>query len=399
MVDAPQRSLVRTEHPYFDAETIAHVRSRIMRDLNSCPAYYEMPASRDFFIEQRMQGLLEADIYSYASEPLQSGFVGVFGAFDGLHKGHWTLIDHARKKASASALELAVICFSPDPSYVLARDRKPHILSLDDRIRALLSAGVDRVIVLHFTSELAALTGYDFAQAFCAVCPEMSAVCVGSDFRYGYKAQATPFDLRYDLAHTDIEVEMVELASSEEGLYKSTAIRTNLAEGDLLRAANALGRVHAVQGIVTHGKGLGNTLGFPTANILVDALMCLPSQGVFAGLVIVDNLAYAAACNLGRPLSRDLFEEHTECLSDMQLIEATLLNFEGNLYERDVRVALLQKLRDAQVFATLDELKEMVQTNIVQTRELLGIQPYKVGVVSLAPETMEATRRYVLGGL
>lgn len=313
-------------------------------------------------------------------------FVCAIGAFDGLHRGHRALLARARERSRALGCRLAAVTFSPDPSRVLSGRPSADLLSTLDRMMFLLAAGVDALVVLRFTPELAELPYERFVREGLAAIMDVRGIVVGSDFRLGAGAAGDVSALTRLGREDGFEVDGMGLL--DEGGLPITASRTRalLAEGRVEDAAGLLGRCHYVTGAVEHGRGEGTGFGFPTANVRVREGACLPAEGVYAGLVCVcgpDALrAYPAAINVGKPRTFAPGEEGEPFL------EATLLGFEGDLYGKRVSVVFARWLREPRTFASVEELERVVLSNIDWVRGTLGERG--VRVVFSTPHTGEA---------
>lgn len=296
------------------------------------------------------------------------GAVCAIGAFDGVHVGHRALLARARAEADARGDELVVVTFSPDPSVVLCPEHPQKLLLSDEaRLRALRSVeGVDRVVALDFTAELAALPYDRFVRETLGALVDLDAIVVGSDFRLGAGGAGTVEALA-ELGRAD-GFGVVGMALLDEGGAPVTAtrIRGLLGAGRVEAAAGLLGRCHVVPGEVEHGRGEGTGFGFPTANVRVPAELCLPAEGVYAGYVIRDDTAWPAAINVGKPRSFSPGEEGAPFL------EATLLGFEGDLYGARVEVAFARWLREPRSFSSVGELERVVLGNVSWVRATLG---------------------------
>jgi riboflavin kinase/FMN adenylyltransferase len=197
---------------------------------------------------------------------------------------------------------------------------------------------------------------------------KMRAVIVGEDFHFGYKRGGNVALLREMATANDFEVSPLNLIARTDGVNEavsSTAIRRALSGGDVRRASEMLGRAHEVRGTVVQGDKRGRTIGFPTANVAIDASLCLPADGVYAARVTIgDGSTHPAAINIGR---RPTFYEHAQ----HSLLEAHLLDFSGDLYGQTLRVAFVEFLRGERKFAGIDELRSQLQTDIAQARAAL----------------------------
>lgn len=309
-----------------------------------------------------------ANLPSRAAGPLWP-CVAALGAFDGVHLGHRALVEAAVSEARRRGIPAIAATFDPDPAYVLgAPAGGADLLCAQDRVRLLLSLGLDGVLVIPFTTELAH-TGY---QAFVRdVLVGVAGVCslhVGADFRMGAGGAGNVEALTKVGAELGMSVCGHELVGLGGRAVTATRTRGLIAEGSVADAACLLGRAHFVRGKVAHGRGEGGGFGFPTANIVVGAEACLPAEGVYAAFVGDGERAWPAAVNVGAPRS---FGGG----AGAPLVEATLLGFEGDLYERELSVAFVEWLREPRSFASTDELVSTVLGNVSWVRHNLGDVP------------------------
>ena len=294
--------------------------------------------------------------------------VCAIGAFDGVHAGHRALIERACAEARLRGDELVVVTFSPDPSVVLCPEHPQKMLLSDaDRLDALRSIeGVDRLVVIDFTAELAALSYDRFVRETLGALVGLDCIVVGSDFRLGAGGAGT-VDALSELGRADgFEVIGMDLLDEGGSPVTATRIRGLLGEGRVEDAAGLLGRCHFVRGVVEHGRGEGTAFGFPTANVRVPDGLCLPAEGVYAGYVALSGTAWPAAINVGKPRSFSPGEEGE------QFLEATLLGFDGDLYGDEVRVVFARWLREPRLFSSLEELERVVLGNVSWVRATLG---------------------------
>ncbi len=296
--------------------------------------------------------------------PLPPGAVAI-GVFDGVHAGHRDLL--ARTVADARSRDVAgwAVTFDPDPDRVVSAHPARHLLSTADRLRLIASTGVDGVIVVPFTRELAALDHARFFEdVLFPVCP-VRAIHVGSDFRLGAHGASTVPVISAWCAERGIEVFGHELVSDAGVPISATRIRDLIARGRVADARMELERDHMVRGRVRSGRGQGRDMGFPTANIEVDPACQMPGEGVYAGYALARGAAWPAAINVGvSPMFRD--EARSASL------EANLLGFSGDLYGADVALAFCEFLRPLRVFDSVDELIATVLGNIDYIRERYG---------------------------
>ena len=297
--------------------------------------------------------------------------VVTIGAYDGVHLGHRAVIAQVRARAAALGARSVVVTFDRHPASVVRPESAPKLLTdAQQKLELLASTGVDATLVVPFTAEQAGEAPVDFVQRVLVDALAVRGVIVGEDFHFGYKRGGNVQLLR-DMAGTrDFEVLPLGLVARADGVdepVSSTAIRRALAGGDVQRAADMLGRHHELRGVVGPGDQRGRTIGFPTANVEVDASLCLPADGVYAARVTIEGAVsstHDAAVNLGR---RPTFHEHAE----HSLLEAHLLDFAGDLYGQRLRVVFHAFLRGERKFSGIDELKLQLQIDIAHARTAL----------------------------
>jgi riboflavin kinase/FMN adenylyltransferase len=289
------------------------------------------------------------------------------GNFDGVHRGHAALLDEVRSVAASRGTQTAVLTFSPHPRCVLDPPRCPASLTtLAEKQDLLDRYGVDRLVVLGFTR---AVSGWG-AEQFCDLLREafdLRALVVGYDFVLGHKRQGDIAFLRDYGARHGIEVVQVGEVRGDAGAVSSSRIRELVTAGDVAGAAPLLGRPYFMDARVEHGEEVGRHLGFPTANLSIAAEKCLPEPGVYAMWVRVDDAWHMAATNVGY---RPTFG------GDRLTVEAFLLDFAADLYDRDVRAVFVERLREERRYDSIDELVAQISRDVEQVRALLsGAQP------------------------
>jgi len=267
--------------------------------------------------------------------------VAAIGSFDGVHRGHRRVLETAR----AAGTPVTVVTFWPHPRLVLG-NRVDLLSTLERRIELLEEAGVDEVLVVEFTPELAAREPAEFAEA---VLRQIGAkvIVVGESFRFGRAAAGNPALLR-ELGFD------VRTVATLEGV-SSTNVRNLLREGDVESAARLLGRPPELEGTVVLGDQRGGTLGYPTANLSVPADLLVPAYGIYAGAA----LGHRAAISIG---------VNPHYGGDERRIEPYLLDFEGDLYGRRLVVELWRRLRDERAFASEAELVAQITRDVEETR-------------------------------
>jgi len=278
-----------------------------------------------------------------------------------------------RAKAAAAGAISAVVTFDKHPASVVRPESAPLLLTdLDQKLELLEATGVDAVVVVPFDREQAAEEPRGFVQRVLVDCLSVSHVAVGEDFYFGRNRAGDVTMLREEGARHDFTVGPIDLLQRDDGVdepVSSTAIRRALKGGDVALASRMLGRWFEARGPVVDGDHRGRTIGFATANVQVPGFICLPADGVYAGIYIrPDGSRWACAVNLGR---RPTFYEH----SDTSLLEAHLIDASVNLYGEPARVQFTHFLRSERKFNGPDALIAQVKLDIDHARELVSSLP------------------------
>ncbi len=297
-------------------------------------------------------------IYRSLSEvpPVPSGRALAVGTFDGVHLGHRRVIGSAIERARASGIPAGVVTFEPHPLYVLRPEQPPRLLTpIDVKADLIEDLGVDELIVIPFTEELARLDAHDFCGDVLAGALAARHVSVGQNFRFGYEAAGDAELLR---SRPEFDVTVVPLVEAAGGTVSSSRIRELIERGDVAEAARLLGAPFQLEGTVMEGDARGRSLGMPTANLLPEHGVVLPRAGVYAGTA----LGHPAAINVG---VRPTFEEDGKLL-----IEAYLLDFDGDLYGSRLQLAFLDRIRDEERFESAQELVEQMRRDVERTRQI-----------------------------
>ena len=277
------------------------------------------------------------------------------GKFDGVHRGHRHLVGLLRERAEREGLASVVVTLHPAPITVLRPGTLvTYLCSLEERVALLQSLGVDSVAVLSFTSELAQLSYRDFASLLIDQL-DMRLLVVGPDFALGRDRAGSVEALRAFGRERGFAVEPVPLLSEDDAKVGSGAIRDALARGDMELVTGLLGRPFDLRGPVVRGEERGNKIGFPTANIAVAPDLALPKFGVYVTAAYLGGSSYQAVTNIG---------ERPTFGAGRPTIETHLLDFEGDGYERELRIELLHRLRDEQRFAGVDELVAQIRRDV-----------------------------------
>jgi riboflavin kinase/FMN adenylyltransferase len=300
------------------------------------------------------------------------GTAVTIGAYDGVHLGHRALIAEVRKQAAARDLATAVVTFDRHPAMVVRPESAPKLLTdLDQKLDLLASTGVDYTLVLHFDERRSQEPAEDFVREVLVGCLNAKLVVVGEDFHFGYRRAGSVAMLEHMGRELGFDVIGYGLVAAGEGAQpvSSTLIRRALAAGDVGAAAVMLGRPYEVRGIVAEGDKRGRELGFPTANVAVPGDILLPGDGIYAGWYVrPDGVPRAAAMNLGR---RPQFYETAHA----SLLEAHVLDFDGDLYGEHAAVRFVARLRSEARFESVDALVDQIGRDCDQAREVLAETP------------------------
>jgi riboflavin kinase/FMN adenylyltransferase len=293
------------------------------------------------------------------------------GAYDGVHRGHRAVIAQVRERAAELGAKSVVVTFDRHPASVVRPDAAPRLLTnTAQKLELLESTGVDAVVVVPFHVEQAKEIPSEFVERVIVNALHTQTVIVGADFHFGHMRQGNITLLREMGERHDFTCEPVVLISRGDDVdepVSSTAIRRALAGGEIATANALLGRTFEVRGTVVTGDQRGRTIGFPTANVEIPKGMCLPSDGVYAGIYRrPDGTEYATAINLGR---RPTFYVNAET----SLLEAYLMDFSGDLYGEEASVQFVAFLRSERQFAGINELKDQLQLDIAHARDAVAI--------------------------
>jgi riboflavin kinase/FMN adenylyltransferase len=304
--------------------------------------------------------------------PLSDGSVVTIGAYDGVHQGHKKVLQLVRELADARGLDAALVTFDRHPAQVVRPDSAPKLLTSLDQKLALLSALelLDVVCVLRFDAERSKETAEEFVREVLVGLLRARVVVVGADFHFGHQRGGNVALLEQMGADLGFEVVGLGLVAPEgdpnHEPFSSTRVRGALANGDVDAAAALLGRPHEVHGVVVRGDQRGRELGFPTANVAVPEEICLPADGIYAGEYSgPDGVWRPAAISLGR---RPTFYED----APHSLLEAYLLDFDGDLYDQPAALRFLERLRGEERFDSLEALVEQIGKDVEATRRLTG---------------------------
>ncbi len=285
------------------------------------------------------------------------------GVFDGVHLGHKYLLSQLAEHARQQDLLSGVVTFRQHPQEVLSpQTRLPFLTDLAERTNLLKNEGVEAIIPLSFTSEIAQLSARQFVSLLMRYL-RMRGLIVGPDFTLGRNREGNIDSLRTLGQDMNFTVTVIPLVMINGEVVSSTAIRNALASGDMKRVLNLAGHPFSLNGRVTSGTGRGLELGFPTANLDIVPEQALPADGVYATWAYFDGKAFKSMTNIGK---RPTFG------SSQRTVEVYVLDYHSDLYGCELRIDIMARLRSEGRFDTVDKLKKQITEDIEQGRAILN---------------------------
>ncbi len=285
------------------------------------------------------------------------------GVFDGVHLGHKYLLSQLAEHARQQDLLSGVVTFRQHPQEVLSpQTRLPFLTDLAERTNLLKNEGVEAIIPLSFTSEIAQLSARQFVSLLMRYL-RMRGLVIGSDFTLGRNREGNIDSLRTLGQDMNFTVTVISLIMINGEVVSSTAIRNALASGDMKRVLNLAGHPFSLNGRVTSGTGRGLELGFPTANLDIVPEQALPADGVYATWAYIDGKAFKSMTNVGK---RPTFG------GSQRTVEVYVLDYHSDLYGCELRIDIMARLRSEGRFDTVDKLKKQITEDIEQGRAILN---------------------------
>lgn len=300
--------------------------------------------------------------FQYTAIPAQDGTVVTLGNFDGFHRGHQKIVRHTVATAQAKDLKALVITFHPHPRQLLAGDL-PVLTPMESKIRLLSETGTDILLVQPFTKTFAAQDPRFFLESVLFSNLLCRHLVVGYDYSFG-KAGAGNIELMKSVCEENgIGCDVIPPVSHQGEIISSTAVRTLLAEGNVQKAADYMGRPYSITGRVQAGAGRGKGLGFPTANLYPPPSAALPALGVYMVKARVRTGEYWGIANIGF---------HPTFPDNRLSLEVLLLEFTGDLYGAILEVLFFHRLRPEIKFVDGDDLRKQLDQDVKQVKALLN---------------------------
>lgn len=284
------------------------------------------------------------------------------GFFDCVHRGHAAVISSAREYAAAHGCECAVFTFSNDPGAFVGK--RARIYTFEERAEALRGLGADVIVAAEFDSRFAALSREHFAEVLRDTL-DLRAIRAGEDYTYGAQRAGDASTLDEDFGAYGVDIGVLPLIriAGEEEKISSTAVKEALSAGDITRVNMLLSEPYFMLGKVSHAHGRGGTFGFPTANIPFDDSRLAPAPGVYATKVTVEGKVFLGGTNVGtKPTFGD----------EKPSVETFILDFDGDIYGKNIKLAFYQRLRGISDFGSAEGLAAQLERDVSHIREIFA---------------------------
>lgn len=292
------------------------------------------------------------------------------GNFDGVHLGHAQvlshILDYSGNNGNKKSLYPTVVSFNPHPREFFSGQPQLLLTPLDEKVDQLEKLGIQQLVLLPFTQNLAKLTPQDFVEQILIKDLQAQIITVGKDFRFGYQRQGNVEILQAIASPFGAEVRIAPLKTEEDHRISSSLIRAALAEGNIHHANQMLGRPYQLSGIVIDGKKLGRTIGFPTANLQLPENKLLPRLGVYCIKAILKDLPETRLNGVMNIGYRPTVGQH------QVTVEVHLFNWSADLYGKTLRVNLVEFLRPEQKFSSLDALQAQITEDCRHAQQILA---------------------------
>lgn len=305
--------------------------------------------------------------HSIEDFPSDVNTIVTIGTFDGVHKGHQIIINRINEIAKKEAMESVVLTFDPHPRHVIYPDNQELRLihTLEEKIEALSKTGVQNLVLHKFTKEFSRTESVNFIRDFLVTKLNMKYMVVGFDHHFGKNRQGT-FDNLIELSDAyGFKIEKIKPQNIGEVTISSTKIRNAILEGDCKKANTYLSANFSITGKVVQGNKIGSSIGYPTANIEIEnQWKILPKNGVYAVKILLKNQQYFGMLNLGnRPSISD----------DSFAIEVHLFDFNATIYNEELKIEFIQRIRDEQQFSDLEKLKSQLKIDAINCKQIFNL--------------------------
>jgi len=300
------------------------------------------------------------DLRKVQLDPLDRPVV-TLGTFDGVHVGHQLLIKQVVQKAQELKKKSVVVTYEPHPQTVVSPQNAPLLLTtLEEKIPLLEQLGTDELMIINFDQELSNFTPQEFIEEILVKKLNPAQVIVGYNHAFGKNREGKPENLKEAGDIYNFGFEMLEPVDIHDNVISSSKIRKELTLGNFRATKKMLGHSYPIFGTVVFGAGLGQSLGYPTANLSVAGNKLLPKSGVYSGKVQIENQIHFGMAYIGQ---RPTLNQKGI------VIEVHIFNFEGNLYDRKIALYLDEYIREDQKFNSVQDLKLQMQKDEVLVKQ------------------------------
>ena len=287
------------------------------------------------------------------------------GTFDGLHLGHQKIIKTLCKRAKETNSEATVFTFWPHPRFVLGKiDGLELLNTFEEKVELFEKNGIDNLVSFEFTKDFANLSSREFVKEILVEKLNVKHLILGYDHHFGKNREGRFDKLAECATEFGFTIEQVSALSSNDENISSTKIRNALKQGDITKANKYLGYNYSITGEVIKGEALGRQIGFPTANIKWESYKLIPRNGVYAVKVYYNNTEYKAMVNVGR--------KPTVSNNEKTGIEVNIFDFDKSIYNKEITVEFIEKIRNEQKFENIDKLKTQLELDKEKVLKLLS---------------------------
>lgn len=286
------------------------------------------------------------------------------GTFDGVHLGHQAILNHLTKLSKNCGGESVLISFFPHPRITLQKDTNLKLLNtINEKIALLKKTGIDHLLIIPFTKEFSRISSTEFIRDILINKIGTKKLVVGYDHQFGRNREGEYKNLS-ELSHIyDFDIEKIPARNIDNISVSSTKIRKALNNGDVKIANEYLGSPYQISGTVCQGNKLGAKIGFPTANIATgDVYKLIPKDGVYAVYVYVNNHSYKGMLNIGK---------RPTVYGNTKTIEVHIIDFSDNIYNSDIKILFIKRIRDEKKFESIDTLKNQLHKDKKNVLDIL----------------------------
>lgn len=283
------------------------------------------------------------------------------GNFDGIHIGHQKLIKRAVDNSRSSGLKSMVLTFTNHPKNLKAKSHYvKNIVTWKEKVEIIEALGVDYLVAIEFNQEILSLSPEDFVQKILLEKLRMKEAHCGFHYHFGYKASGNTQLLIKLGDEYDFGIHILEAVKVDGQLVSSTKIRELISSGQVCECQKYLGRPYTLEGTVVTGNQIGRKIGFPTSNILIDETMVIPPNGVYITNCFSNGVKYNSVTNIGvKPTVG----------RNKRSIETHLINFSKNIYDEEIKIEFMQKIRDEKKFEDFPQLIQQIQEDVIKAKE------------------------------